>query len=510
MAEILSAGRNCWRVERAGRVAALVDVAAYFDTLRTVLLSAERQVFIVGWNLDGRIELSRPPRDDGAPNRLRELIAHIAGRRPDLTVYILLWDYTILYAAERQFLPSWDFNWATPANVRFILDDHLPIGGSHHQKIVVIDDAVAFVGGLDLTSARWDTPDHEADDPRRVDHAGNPEGAFHDVQLALDGAAARAVGDLCRERWKTATGETIEAPTSPAGAVWPDLLEADWRDVSVGIARTVAPFDGNPGHREILALYKDAIAAAQDSIYLENQYLAAGPIAEALERRLKEADGPEVIIVTQRECSSWIEDQVMGVRRAKILYRLDKADAHGRLRVLTPVIPGVADADFTLHAKVSVIDDRMVQVGSANLNNRSMGYDTECDIAIVCDSDDRCMGATAFRNGLIAEHLGCTPGEISKAIAETGSLGAAIDALNPQSGRRLERLEPPDEPPDVIDSLAAIGDPEAPVSATAWLQGQDDNADAGMPRRIRIISAGLAGAAALVLLAIVWWTGIFA
>ena len=85
MADILSAGRNCWRVERADRVAALVDAAAYFDTLRTVLLNAERQVFIVGWNLDGRIELSRPPRDDGAPNRLRELIAHIARRRPDLT-----------------------------------------------------------------------------------------------------------------------------------------------------------------------------------------------------------------------------------------------------------------------------------------------------------------------------------------------------------------------------------------------------------------------------------------
>jgi phosphatidylserine/phosphatidylglycerophosphate/cardiolipin synthase-like enzyme len=468
LSEVLSRGRNCWRIETADRVAALVDAEAYFAALRSALLRAERQIFIVGWDIDGRVALTRPPRDDGAPDRLRDVIRYIAERRPEVEIFILLWDYTVLYATGRQWLPAWEFDWSTPPNVRFVLDNCVPAGGAHHQKIVVVDDRVAFVGGLDLTSGRWDTRDHVADDPLRVDHDGKAHGAFHDVQLAVEGNAARAVGDLCRQRWQACTGDAVAQPPT-AGDAWPDDLVAAWRNVSVGVARTLPMTGEQPEIREILALYEDSIKAARTSIYLENQFLAAGPVAGALARRLEEADGPEIVIVTQRSCVSWMEEQVMGVRRAQILYRLAQCDRYDRLRVLAPVVPGVAETEFTFHAKVAVYDDRLVQVGSANLNNRSMGYDSECDLAIRCDDEAARAAARGFRDGLLAEHLGIDVTDVAAAIERHGSLIAAIDTLRQKPGRRLEPLPVPDEPPEAIETLTALGDPERPIGASAWL-----------------------------------------
>lgn len=445
-------------------------------------------MFIVGWALDGRLALTRPPAEDGAPDTLRDLIAHVARQRPELEIHILLWDYTMLYAVDRQWLPAWDFDWTTSANVRFRLDAAVPVGGAHHQKIVVIDDRLAFVGGIDLADGRWDTRDHLPDDPRRVDHAGRPEGAFHDLQLVADGALAQAIGDLCRARWQTATGETVAAPDADAGGdPWPAGLAVDWRDILVGIARTMPPLNGEAAVCENFDAYLDAIAAARDAIYLENQYLASGPIAEALADRLAEPDGPEVVIVTQRQTASWLEEQVMGVRREQILCRLADCDRHNRLRVLTPVVPGLGDADYTLHAKVCVVDDRLVRVGSANLNNRSMRYDSECDLLLACDDEAQRQAAHIFRDGLIAEHLGIETAAVSDAVAEHGSLIAAIDALNGGEGRCLEVLEPPDTPPEHLEILTAIGDPEQPITLTAWLRrsGNEKAAPSGEGAALR-------------------------
>src|SRR3546814_8761954 len=88
-------------------------------------------------------------------------------RRPELKIHLLLWDYSMLYALEREPLPALKLDWTTPAQISVCLDDVLPIGACHHQKLVVIDDAVAFSGGLDLTIRRWDTTEHALDNPRR-------------------------------------------------------------------------------------------------------------------------------------------------------------------------------------------------------------------------------------------------------------------------------------------------------------------------------------------------------
>lgn len=199
-----------------------MDAAAYFGELRRALLKAERQVLLVGWDVDGRTELVGPDgaldARDEAPRQLRHLLSWLVAARPDLHVYVLLWDYTLLYALDREPLPTITLGWMTPDRVHLHLDDRLPMVASHHEKLVVIDDSLAFCGGMDITIRRWDTPEHRPEDPRRVDPAGERYPPVHDVTLMVDGAAARALGDLARERWHHATGRRLSSVPDAAAA----------------------------------------------------------------------------------------------------------------------------------------------------------------------------------------------------------------------------------------------------------------------------------------------------
>src|SRR5689334_963991 len=185
---IFETGRNAWCVARADHAAVLIDAARYFAALREALKQAQCCVFIIGWDLDSRTQLVGDDFvPDGWPVTLRAFLTRLVHEQPQLTVYLLAWDYAVLYALEREPFPSFKLGWNTPARVRFRLDNALPVGASHHQKIVVIDDSVAFSGGLDLTIRRWDTSAHEIDEPRRVDPAGVAYRPFHDVQMMVDG-----------------------------------------------------------------------------------------------------------------------------------------------------------------------------------------------------------------------------------------------------------------------------------------------------------------------------------
>ena len=189
-----------------------------------------------------------------------------------------------------------------------------------------------------------------------------------------------------------------------------------------------------PEVREIEALYLAAIASARRSIYLESQYFSAHRVSEALERRLAEPDGPEVVIVNPNRAQGWLEEEVMGAGRALFCSAGSKAaDRHGRLRFCTPVTAG--GADIYVHAKVLVVDDALLRVGSSNINNRSMGVDTECDLAVEVQPDDpRAPELRAailrVRDSLLAEHLGVSREDFEATLAVTeGSMVQALDRL---------------------------------------------------------------------------------
>ena len=224
---LLTPDRNVWRVERAERAAVLAD-ASYFGALRGALLKAQSTVFMLGWDLDSRTRLvgESGMADDGFPEGFADFVTALVNQRPHLTFHLLMWDYSLLYATEREPLPAFALGWRLPQRIRYCLDDELPVGASHHQKIVVVDDAVAFSGGQDVTVRRWDTTGHRLDDPRRVDPAGEPYHPYHDVQAMVDGgrADARAIGcdrrsrGACETRRRSAARRsyrTASHPTSP-------------------------------------------------------------------------------------------------------------------------------------------------------------------------------------------------------------------------------------------------------------------------------------------------------
>jgi phospholipase D1/2 len=464
-------GRNCWRIAHADRVAFLIDGADYFAAFAAAAERAQESIFIVGWDVDSRVCLGPDGMNGELPGELGGFLNALVSRRQRLRVYILGWDFAIIYALEREPFPSFNPRWRSHRRIHFSLDGMHPGGASHHQKIVVVDDAIAFVGGIDMAIRRWDTPEHCAHDPRRVDPRGQPYPPVHDVQMAVDGEAATALAALVRERWQRATGGRWRSRQRGRGDPWPPGLMPDLRDVEVAIARTQPAYNSYPEVREVEALHLDAIAAARRSIYIEAQYFTSTVIAEALRQRLLEPGGPEVILVLPRVASGWLEQTTMGVLRARLLKQLQGADRFGRLRVYYPVVPDLDHRSINVHSKVLVVDDALVRIGSSNLANRSMGLDTECDLTIEAAGKTRIARAIArFRDRLLGEHLGVPPEMVAGMAAAKASLIAAVEELR-SGGRTLEPWR--DEVPRWLDQVIPDGDlvdPARPLDAKRVLE----------------------------------------
>lgn len=502
---ILKPGYNCWRVARARRVAFLIDAADYFRAFREAAARARRTLLMVGWDIDSRVRLVRDRDPGDLPNTLCEFLNAVVSRPGGPHAYVLTWDFAMLYALDREWLPIYKLDWRTHRRLHFRMDGRHPPGGSHHQKIVVVDDALAFVGGLDLTKARWDTPEHRPDDPRRVEIAGTPPyRPFHDVMMLVEGEVAGALGELVRARWERATGRAPRPRDGAAGDVWPPGVPVEVEDVPVAVARTVPAYDSEPEVREVELLYRDAIRAARRFIYIENQFFTANSIAEALVERLAEPDGPEVVLVLALRTDGWLSQQTMDVLRGRLIRRLREADRHGRLRVYYPDVPGLNGQCINVHSKLMVVDDDFVRVGSANLNNRSMGIDTECDLAFESGAEARVRrGIAGLRRRLLAEHLGKRPEEVDAALARAGSLIRAIESLR-GGARTLRDLEPPAETSAWLPNPELL-DPERPIDPDQ-LADRLVPPDERAPARRRIV-VGVSILVALLALAAAWrWT----
>jgi phospholipase D1/2 len=440
---VLRPGRNCWRIAQARRMAVIVDAAAYFAALKEAVLQARHEVLLIGWDFDTRIKLEPDGPGPGIPDELGKFLSWAIRQKPGLRINVLKWDLSILKMPFRGRTPLVVLDWMTNRRLRFRLDGRHPPGASHHQKVAVIDGALAFCGGIDMTADRWDTPAHIDADPRRIRPSGRPYGPWHDATAVVDGEAARALADLARDRWFRATGKPLPPIPEGAEAPWPGSIRPAFEDVEVAVSRTDPLADPGPA-REIEALHLDAIASARRLLYIESQYLASSRMAEALASRLREPGGPEVIIVTPRNSLGWLEAEAMGAARALIFERLRAAGPASRFRLLCPVTE--RGDDIYVHAKVMVMDDRLLRIGSSNLNNRSMGLDTECDLVLEDSGGghgDPGRRIGRVRMGLLAEHLGTTAEEVGRTEERTGSMIAAVDRLRRSSGRTLVPYEPP-------------------------------------------------------------------
>jgi phosphatidylserine/phosphatidylglycerophosphate/cardiolipin synthase-like enzyme len=432
---VLETGRNCWRIERANRAALIVDAADYFRIVRQAMLRAKSQILLIGWDFDTRICLDHDA-DDGAPVELGAFLSWLPEHRPFLQIYILKWDVGAISLLGRGTTVLRLARWAASKQIHFKLDGAHPTGASHHQKIVVIDDALAFSGGIDMTAERWDTRGHiDGDAHRRRPTTNRRYGPWHDSSMAVDGPAAAALGELSRERWRLAGGKPIQPPATSSGP-WPDELEPHFNSVDIAIARTRAGHQGREPVREIEALYVDMIERTRRFFYAENQYFASRVVAEAMAKRLTEENPPEFVIVNPQSGRGWLDEEAMSPARALLFDRLRRCGGESRFRIYTPVTDH--GEDIYVHSKISIVDDRQFRVGSANLNNRSMGLDSECDLMLEASDEDSRI--RMLRADLLAEHLGASVDTVEERFAQTGSLIRAIDSFSSGSGRGLRPL----------------------------------------------------------------------
>lgn len=481
-ASLFQPGRNCWRVEPARQAAFIVDGEDYFRAFVEAARKAKRSILISGWDFHSRTRLvCRGPND--CDLELGEFLNDLVRRNRHLHIHVLIWDYPVIFGLDREWAPFYGLGWQPHRRVHFRYDNTHPTGGCHHQKIVVVDDLVAFNGGIDLTWRRWDTNEHSPDNEHR--HVrGTAYPPFHDLMMAVEGDTARALGDIIRERWRKATGETLKPPSQQrrmfrrkAAAAemkttrWPESLKANLQDIDVAVARTEPAINGSPGVREIEMLYLDMIAAAKHSIYIENQYFTADKVGDALAARLAEPEGPEVIVVLRELSHGWLEELTMQTLRTRLIAKLREADKHNRFRAFYPFIAGLKQGTcIDVHSKMIVIDDDIVRIGSANLANRSMGLDTECDLTIEArgrrDVQDQIR---AFRSLLLAEHLGYETRQVNEAVASAGNLREAIECLQ-REDRTLKQLTNIPQVSDALLNVVSVADPEKPVGLSDLAQ----------------------------------------
>jgi phosphatidylserine/phosphatidylglycerophosphate/cardiolipin synthase-like enzyme len=454
---IVVEGRSCWRVARADRIAVLIDGAAYFRALLDAFRLARERIMVLGWDFDPRVRLDPDDRN----TELRRLLPALADARPELEIFVLIWDVAVVFGPSRTIAPLVDREWQSHPRIHLDFDGHHPPQASQHEKIVCVDDALAFVGGIDLTVGRWDSTRHAAADPRRVSPEGEPCPPVHDLQMLVDGDAARTVATLARRRWAQSRGRRLR-PCNAGATAWPASAGVWLAGAEVGIARTRPRMDGRPAVDEIARLNDAALAAARHCVYIEAQYLCASAVADRLEELLRRQNGPQIVALVWRETTGWLERVAMGGNRDRVLRRLAAADRHARLRAYSLAAAGDPEREVKLHSKLVIIDDVFVRIGSSNLNNRSLGVDSECDLAIEAADATGSTAIARLRDTLLAEHLGCRLGEASRAVAEHGLIGA-VERLNGPHGRlRPYRLDPAEGPTEPVVGTRFI-DPDEPL-----------------------------------------------
>lgn len=444
------ADEGVWRYAHAERASVIVDAADYFLLMQDAMLKARRRIFLIGWDFDTRIHLThgrrwwQRPFRSVHPSRLGSFIGWLVRHRPELDVRLLKWSLSTFQFLLRGTM-LWDVvRWARHRRITFKFDTAHPIGCSHHQKIAVLDDRLAVCGGIDMTDRRWDTRAHDEHDGRRRTVGGRRYDPWHDTTMIMEGEVAAALADLGKGRWQRAGGGDLPPIEASEESLWPDQLAVQFENVEIGISRTRATYRDCDEVREIRALYLRHIREARRFIYAESQYFASRAIAEAIVARLQEADPPEIVIVHPAHADGWLEQQAMDHARAELVRVIEAADRHDRFSLW---VPYVNETPIYVHAKLTIIDDAVLRIGSANLNNRSMGLDSECDVTIDArrPANRHADGQIArLRHSLLAEHLGLDEEALPPGLERHGSMRRLIETEGQPEGRHLRRYRPPE------------------------------------------------------------------
>lgn len=454
---LLREGDTCWKVSTARRATLLIDGEEYFNALRAALLKARNQILIAGWDFDTRAQVPAygPAESElrTAPTELGELLGYLVRTRPGLEIHVMRWDYHLIYWRDREFTTQRRLE---KLGVRFHGDGAHPLFGCVHHKLVLLDNAIAFCGGMDLTHKRWDTCRHDPDDARRCDHTGATYMPVHDTQLCATGPIVAVLGEYLRDCWQASSG-CAPRRVRESTALWPDDLRIDFSNIRVGVSRTVPPRGSAPMVREVERLYLAAISGTQRDLYIENQYFTSTTIAQAIADQCRRTPQLQGLLIGCARPKTFFETHTMGYGRTRFHDVLAASPARERV----PLVAALASSGrgINVHSKLAIFDDRLLTVGSANLNRRSMGFDVECNLVLEARDEAQRRRMRTLRNRLLAEHLDLSLDEVPFAIRQHGLAGlpAAI-----QRRRRLIPVQMNEPKPKLGPVLVPFFDREQP------------------------------------------------
>ncbi|TMK73189.1 MAG: phospholipase [Actinobacteria bacterium] len=386
----------------------LVDGAEALPRIAAELRKARSHVHIAGWYVSPWFDLEH----DGTG--LATLLAGLAAR---VDVRVLVWAGSPLplFRPDREDVDGVRHAITFGSDVRFVVDPKERPMHCHHEKLVVIDDRVAFVGGIDLTTYegdRWDSRDHVA----------RGRLGWHDAAVMLRGPIVADVAEHFRLRWREVAHEELAQPKRAQRAGHTELQ----------LVRTVPEtvYEALPhGDFRILEAYTRALRSAQKLVYLENQFYWSSEIAEILERKLAHPPSDEfrVVLVLPANPNNGADDT-----RGQLADLLE-CDG-GADRVLACTLTALGDrgpCPIYVHAKIGIVDDRWFTLGSANLNEHSLFNDTE--VNVVCCEPEL---ARRTRIRLWSEHLERTEAEVS------GDATQVVDELwRPIAEEQRRRVE---------------------------------------------------------------------
>lgn len=435
-------GRTVCAVDVAHTVRVHIDAEEYFNSLMTILEKAEHSIYILGWDIDSRTYLKKDK--DGNSSQEYQIfyfIQKLIRNKPNLNIYLLCWNYSLLFTLERELWPLFKPQ-AWGERVHFVLDKFHPLLSSHHQKMVVVDDTWGFVGGIDLCENRLDNSSHRLETKYRTNVLGKPYRPWHDMQCCVTGPVVKKLGLLARERWFLATKKRIDPPPEPE---WNEKTRElpyppQFQDFSLGICRTQPKHRKQRRARENYAILLEMIRRSKKFILIENQYLTARAIRKALERSLAQPEGPEIIIILPKFPFGWLENLTIAVLQTRVLRKLREKDKHGRFRAFYPQLSHDEESYLYVHSKFILVDDLYMKIGSSNINNRSMGLDTEMDLAFEAQDEKSHMAIRQIRYRLFAEHLNQT----EEWVAEQDSKMKLLEMIETQrkKPRCLQHLRP--------------------------------------------------------------------
>jgi phospholipase D1/2 len=464
---ILKTGSNCWDISDAKETGLLIDGRDYYLAFYRAASKAEHYILISGWQFDSDVSLVRGQDvPEGNDVGLLSFLNGLCEKNNDLRLYILGWNFNAIYGIDREWFQKWYFNWTTNDRLKFRFDACHCLGASHHQKFAVVDGAVAFLGGLDLCSSRWDDRDHCADNCNRINTDKNTYGPFHDIQSYHTGSVAEKLAELFRERWRIVCDEELNLPR-PSGKIQIDFAgQLPIASHRVAISRTQAKTDDGKQEsiQEIRQLFIDAIESAESLIYIENQYFSSNAIFGALSKRMKakERSRLQIVLILTKEANAVVEKVSIGIMQSKIISRLKDLAAETGHELGVYYTGCLAhdgqEVPTYIHSKLFLVDDRFLSVGSANMNNRSMGLDTEINVTWEASPEQSAVirSIRNIRIDLLAEHI-CSkdPNEMDKLRSVKGLVGYLEGRIDSGSCR-LRRHPSLDAKPADYEILSSI------------------------------------------------------